>query len=367
MVQNGTGRFYQKTVNLPRIKQPPHAHQPETENKITIKRKIMKHLKILFALLCAIVCCQSARAEEVVIDGIKYWLDDNNVATVVSNDYSGDIVIPATVSYENVSYNVTALGDECFRDCSSLTSVTMPEGVTSLGTRCFYGCSSLTSVTIPESATSLGEWCFYGSSLTSVTIPESVTSLGDYCFYGCSSLTSVTIPESVTTLGTSCFCNCPGLTNMQVAEGNSVYDSRDNCNAIIETASNTMLAGCKNTVIPTTVTSLGDYCFSGCSSLTSVTIPESVTSLSSWCFYGCSSLTKMQVAEGNSVYDSRENCNAIIETASNTMVAGCKNTVIPTTVTSLGIACFYGCSSLTSITIPESVTSLDRRCFSGCF
>ena len=135
-----------------------------------------------------------------------------------------------------------------------------------------------------------------------VVIPETisvdgkaytVTSLGENCFSGCWGLTSITIPNSVTRIGEYCFSSCGGLESIVVESGNTVYDSRENCNAIIETATNTMLSGCRNTTIPNSVTSLGVCCFSGCSGLTSITIPNSVTSLGEYCFYYCSRLTEV--------------------------------------------------------------------------
>ena len=309
--------------------------------------------------------------------------------------------------------SVTSIGDAAFYKCSSLTSVTIPNSVTSIGEWTFAYCSSLTSIVIPNSVTSIGHAAFNDcSSLTSITIPNSVTSIGDYAFSSCSSLTSITIGNSVTSIGSGAFSDCSSLTSMVVEEGNTIYDSRDNCNAIIETATNTLIAGCKNTIIPNSVTSIGDkafyycssltsitignsvtsignnafyYCssltsitipegvtsigykaFAGCSSLTSITIPNSVTGIGVEAFRGCSSLTSMVVEEGNTIYDSRDNCNAIIETATNTLIAGCKNTIIPNSVTSIGDKAFYYCSSLTSITIPNSVTSIGESAFAYC-
>ena len=234
----------------------------------------------------------------------------------------------------DIPSSVTSLGNDCFSDCWALTSIDIPSSVTSIGYNCFRGCSALTSINIPSSVTSLEDCCFSGcESLTSIDIPSSVTSLGKSCFSGCSSLTSIDIPSSVTSLGYNCFCWCYALTSI---------------------------------VIPSSVTSLGEGCFCWCSALTSIVIPSSVTSIGDACFSWCSSLTSIIVDENNPVYDSRENCNAIINTQSNTMITGCASTVIPSSVTSLGVKCFYGCRSLTSIDIPSSVTSLGDGCFYGC-
>ena len=251
----------------------------------------------------------------VYTDGpFKYSLDTETKTAALSK-YSGSatkVTIPESVTHDDVTYSVTSLGYGCFSDCSSLTSVDIPSSVTRLGDYCFYDCSSLTSI----------------------NIPSSVTSLGSCCFQYCSSLSSITIPSSVTSIGKVCFANCTSLTSITVDENNPVYDSRENCNAIINTQSNTMITGFASTVIPSSVTSLGDQCFSGCESLTSITIPSSVTSLGEWCFYGCSSLTSIN---------------------------------LPSSVTSLGEGCFHACSSLTSIDIPSSVTSIGEVCFFGCF
>ena len=193
-----------------------------------------------------------------------------------------------------IGNSVETIGNSAFRECYSLTSVTIPNSVTSIGDDAFYKCSGLTSVTIPNSVETIGNSAFqYCIGLTSVTIPNSVTSIGERTFLGCSDLTSVTIGNSVTSIGGGAFLYCSGLTSIIVDSENQIYDSRENCNAIIETASNKLLYGCKNTIIPNSVTSIGDYAFYYCSGLTSVTIPNSVTSIGEWAFRDCSGLTSV--------------------------------------------------------------------------
>ena len=225
----------------------------------------LKSLVLLVVIAILTTSNSYAQASFETIDGLRYLLDsDAKTATLTANvgeKYSGDIVVPEKVmASDGVEYPVTAFGDNAFKNCGGLKSITIPSSVTSLGSNCFYNCSGLTSITIPSSVTSLGSYCFLGcSGLTSITIPSSVTSLGSLCFQNCFGLTSITIPSSVTSLGSFCFSNCSGLTSI---------------------------------TIPSSVTSLGDRCFWGCSGLTSITIPSSVTSLGDWCFEDCSKLEK---------------------------------------------------------------------------
>ncbi len=263
--------------------------------------------------------------------------------------------------------SVTSIGDYVFWDCSSLTSITIPNSMTSISNYAFWNCSGLTSITIPGSVTSIGNSAFGGcGGLTSITIPSSVTSIGYSAFESCYGLTSITIPSSVTSIGTSPFRGCSGLSSIIVENGNTKYDSRNNCNAIIEKETNNLIAGCMNTTIPSSVTSIGNSAFGGCTGLTSITIPKSVTSIGDGAFLYCSGLASIKVENGNTKYDSRNNCNAIIEKETNNLIIGCMNTTIPSSVTSIGDDAFYGCSGMTSIMIPSSVTTIGVYAFLGC-
>ncbi len=230
--------------------------------------------------------------------------------------------------------SVTSIGYHAFYDCTGLTSITIPDSVTSIGRSAFSGCTGLTSITIGDSVTSIGDYAFYGcTGLTSITIGDSVTSIGDYAFDGCTGLTSITIPDSVKSIGRSAFIRCTGLTSITIGDS---------------------------------VTSIGRGAFEDCTGLTSVTIPDSVKSIGWSAFGGCTGLTSINVDSNNKKYDSRNNCNAIIETESNTLISGCKSTVIPDSVTSIGNEAFFDCTGLTSVTIPDSVKSIGRSAFDGC-
>ncbi len=239
-----------------------------------------------------------------------------------------------------------------------VTNLVIPDGVTKISSHAFLDYSKLTSVIIPDSVTKIGSQSFYGcGSLTSVTIPDSVVNIDSYAFYGCSSLTSITIPDSVTSIGTHAFWNCSkSLESINVGNGNTVYHSNNNC--LIETATNTLILGCKNSIIPAdgSVTSIGNFAFYNCSSLTSITIPDSVTSIGNSAFYNCSSLTSVTIGDG-------------VTSIGGSAFSGCSSltsVTIPNSVTSIGDTAFSYCSSLASIAIPDSVTSIDERAFERC-
>ena len=192
---------------------------PDLVAAICVGKKIMnkRFTALMTTLILSVIFSISASAYDVEVDGIYYLIPKKNRAIVTSGDkkYSGNITIPSSIKVNDVDYAVTIIRESAFANCSSLTSVTIPNSVTSIESCAFDGCSSLTSVTIPNSVTSIGESAFKGcSSLTSVTIPNSVTSIGYGAFNGSSGLTSVTIPNSVTSIYDYAFAKCSNLENV---------------------------------------------------------------------------------------------------------------------------------------------------------
>ena len=266
---------------------------------------------------------------------------------------------------------ITRIGDFALSNCSTLVSFDMPSRVQSIGKAAFRECRGLTSaIVIPEGVTCIADSAFLlCTHIPSITLPQTITQIGDYAFSNCLALTSITIPKNVTKIGSFAFNYCyPNA--IVVEKGNTHYDSRDNCNAIIETASNKLIKGCCNTTIPNTVTQIEGYAFVDQACPSSITIPKSVVNIGLFSFYDCYNLSSIVVENGNPIYDSRDNCNAIIETASNNLMKGCVNTTIPNTITSIGDYAFYDVFSLgdnpVSIVIPNSVKSIGNAAFRYC-
>ena len=325
----------------------------------------MKKLLLLFALAFVAMSC----GDHCPSNEIWYTSADGNIvepyggeddftifgANIVSNEYDADKEC-WVITFDG---DVTTIGDWAFYDCSTLTSVTIPDSVTAIGNQAFYWCESLTSVTIPDSVTTIGCAAFVNcSSLTSVTIGDGVTTIGGIPFYGCSSLiefrgkyasedgrcliidgtlnsfapaglAEYTIPDSVTTIGDWVFQNCSSLTSV---------------------------------TIPDSVTTIGEGAFSGCSSLTSVTIPDSVTTIRAAAFVNCSNLN-----EFNGKYASEDGRCLIIDGKLNSFApAGLAEYTIPDSVTTIWGFPFVNRSSLTSVTIPDSVTTIGDSAFYGC-
>ena len=212
--------------------------------------------------------------------------------------------------------SVTTIGMAAFWWCTSLTTVDIPDSVVNIGEQAFGACKKLRSITLPNCLEKISRRCFMESGLESITIPEGINTIDRMAFHHCENLKSVTIPASVTYIGDIAFDWCDKLETIIVAEDNPVYDSRENCNAIIETATNTLIVGTNKSFIPQGITTIGENAFNvrihlanieipnsvtsiefsalaACYSLTSITIPKSVTNIGEWALEGCHALKKI--------------------------------------------------------------------------
>ncbi len=225
--------------------------------------------------------------------------------TIYTSDYHGDIVIPDSISWKGMRYAVTGITDHAFYQCSELTSVSIPKTMKSIGEMAFYLCSGLTSL----------------------TLPEGLQSIGKDAFCSCSGLTAINVPSTVTSIGEGAFWTCGNLASLTVSKGNSHYDSRGGCNAIIEKQTNTLVAGCMNSVIPNDVTEIGNYAFTNCTGLTTVNFPKGLKTIGRYAFCGCEGLTSL---------------------------------VIPDNVTIIGGSAFRECYGLRCLTLGSSVSRIDN-------
>lgn len=267
--------------------------------------------------------------------------------------------------------SVTNIGQGAFSGCTGLTSVTIPDSVTSIEDNTFDGCTGLVSVTIGNGVTRIVSSAFEGcTGLMNITIPDSVTSISGGAFRGCSKLTSVTIGNGVISIGEGAFQGCMKLKDIYITDivtwcnisglDNLMGNSSNNKNLYINNELVTAVT------IQDGITAISASAFRNCSGLTSITIGDSVTSIGVHAFAGCIGLVNISVTDGNTKYHSSGNC--LIETASNTLVLGCKTSVIPSdgSVTSIGEGAFFCCDELTSVTIPDGVTRIGNYAFAGC-
>lgn len=263
-------------------------------------------MKKLITLLLALVATNTLWAYDFSVDGIYYNIltDKTNEVEVASGypKYTGDIIIPSSVTYNGSTYSVTTIGLEAFHSCYKMTSVIIPGSVTSIRPYAFQNCDSLTSITLPDDLTTIGSNAFaFCENLTSINIPNNVTTIGGKAFVGCSSWSgNVTIPNNVKRIDYQTFGDCSSLTSITLPDG---------------------------------VIAIETWAFGGCSSLTSINIPDDVTSIGDGAFYNCSSLTSINIPDG---------------------------------VTNIEYSTFFGCSSLSSIILPAGVTSIGRFAFGDC-
>ena len=341
----------------------------------------MKHLKILFLLLLAVIGAQTVSAHDFEVDGIYYNKNGTNVTVTYQGGslhenthvYIGSVYIPSTVTYKGTTYSVTSIGDYAFLSCTGLSSVTIPNSVRTIGGSAFEGCTGLTSVTIGNSVTSIGSDAFEGCSrLTSVTIPNSVTTIGREAFRDCIRLTSVTIGNSVTSIGEMVFYGCWNLA--------SVIFNAKHC-SFTGTNSPFIGSGIKTFTFGNDVKVIPSYICKGLIRLTSVIIGNSVDKIYSKSFMGCTGLTSV-IWNANNCVNFGDNSPFADLTGIKTFTFGNDVMAIPScmcegltgltsvtignSVTTIGSKAFKDCLHLTSVTIPNSVTSIGSNAFSCC-
>lgn len=256
----------------------------------------MKKNYLLFACILAFLPCIKPLAYDCEVDGIYYnrLSTDEFEVTYGTNKYTGDIVIPEIVEYREKQFKVVQIGSNAFKNCTSLASVTIPQGVTSLPDDAFSGCTSLTSVSIPQSVSTVGVRAFYNChSLASVEIPAAVTTISDYLFYGCSKLASVTLPQGITSIGEYAFSDCSSLGSL---------------------------------TLPTQIASIAQYTFQNCTGLTALGLPEGLQTIGLSAFYNCSrlevvSIPKTLTSIGKNAY---YNCTSLKKVIIKDMSAWCK-------------------------------------------
>ncbi len=288
-------------------------------------------------------------AQDFTYGDLEYSINDDVTVTVTGHvdgyDATGTLDIPTVAYYNGNPYTVTIIDSYAFYHCDGLNGT--------------------------------------------LVIPNTIMEIGDDAFDYCGFTGIVNIPASVEDIGYTPFYCCDGIDGFVVDPANEYYDSRDNCNAIVRTYSNKLEIGCKNSTIPNTIVSIEEDAFNHVRGLTSITIPSSVTSIEGWSFWftgltsinipstvtsigtnpfaGCADLTSITVESGNTNYDSRNDCNAIVRTNADELISGCQNTVIPNDVTRIGDNAFYFISTLAGeLVVPEQITSIGGYAYEGC-
>ena len=334
-----------------------------------------RFIKLSAVLVLALLSPAVAMAEDVYdfdVDGIYYKILDNRDEVSVTyktyryishmeyfeNDYTGDITIPATVTFNGKTFQVTMIGDHAFYRNGSVTSITIPSTITVISWDAFFYCTGLTRVNI----TDMVAWCnmtcksspllyarhlyLDGTEVTDLVIPEGVTAIRNEAFSQCDGLTSVTIGNSVTTIGDNAFAGCTGLKSVSI--GNAVTE-----------IGGVAFEGCTNLAtvsLGNAVKTIKNSAFSECSSLKSIVIPNSVIEIGGGAFKNCASLTSALI--GNSV-----------TTISGSAFMGCaalKSIDIPNSVTEIGMMAFKDCSSLASVSLGNSVMAIGKQAFLNC-
>ena len=336
-------------------------------------------MKRLTSFLVALFLATIVHAYDFQAGDLYYSILSDGAAEVTfqkqysSDNYAGltAVTIPSMVTNDGITYNVTSIGESAFKNCTTMTSVIIPNSITSIKKEAFYGCRGITSITIPEGITSIEDYTFYDCrSLTSIIIPGNITSIGEQAFRQCSNLTNITVSKSVTSIGGDAFANTAWYINQPsglIYINNVLYKYKGvipQGTTVIIREGTTSISGsafyqCRSLtsiIIPETMTSIGKSAFSACTNLTSVSLPLGITSIESNTFYGCTSLTSVTIPESVSEIGVAAFCNC----------TSLKSISIPNSVTSIADKAFSQCENMTDVTIGKGVTSISSSAFSNC-
>lgn len=361
--------------------------------------------KTLLITLFTIFSLLTAKADDysgVCGDNMTWKLDTLTNTLIISGE-------GMMYNYKCVNYENTAPWAE---HSKKILNINIGDSVTYIGSNAFLYCNKATSVTIGNSVNKIGTQAFACcEKLQTLDFPNSLIYLGEQAIYNCRALKSLHITKNIKTICDNCFMFCD-FDTITVDEENQYFDSRDNCNAVIKKSSNTLIVGCKNTVIPNSVVTIyqevfrfnnslksieipnsvvtiqnlafgecenlktvtfgnslrniENYAFIGCESLESIYLPKNVAKVGEWVFSRCTNLKSIEVDPENATFDSRNNCNALIKTSTGCLFVGCNNTVLPNDIKSIGSSAFSHCDGITSVTIPDSVTSIGYCSYASC-
>lgn len=328
-------------------------------------------LRAALSLLLVLFSMPSAWAEAQYISGNSgpMWEYDSSTQTLTISgegdmpDFTSPINTPwweykSSILRIVVKDGITTIGKCAFQNYINLEAISIPSTVINIHQSAFNCCSKLTSLNLPERLQTIGNSAFNGCAIESVTIPGSVDNIGNSAFADNSALKDLNINDGVKVIGINSFRRCTGLKSLSLP--NSITSIN---NSAFEDCINLKL---KSITLPNSLQSIGYRAFANCSSLEEIIIPASVNFIDEEVFCACSSLASISVDTNNTIYDSRGNCNAIIQTSKNTLIIGCKNTTIPADVSVIGRCAFAGCANLMSIIIPPNVSKIGQRAFSAC-
>ena len=369
--------FSLKSINIPNgvVKIGDCAFQSHVVKKITIPASV-RYIGIVAFNSCA-------RLSKITVDKNNKIYDSRENCNAIIETKTNKLVMGCKGS--KIPKNVKYIGACAFKNVSDLKSITIPGNIISIGVRAFENCWCLKKVIIKKGLKTIEYGAFSAcTNLASINMPESVIRIGKSAFFYCESLVSVKIPRNVSYMGVNPFEDCHNIASINVNSKNKLYDSRNNCNAIIETKTNKLIVGCKNTTIPNNVEAIGELAFSGCEHLKSLILPESLVTINDEAFFFCKSLTSIKIPRNvsmigvnpffkcnklvsivvdnrNKKYDSRDNCNAIIETKNNRLISGCNKTIIPKTIKYIGEIALYDTISNSMIEIPKNIISVEKE------